>query len=524
MKPSHNALALTAVLSNTAHAVVTVAFILIGVGASAIEFNYSTEIFGPTQSLSLFVESVNLNTGEVRVNGYDARRPSIPFTWQWGDGKTNNGFFPQTHVYTNVVTNYAVQVTAHYAAGATGTVSTVIRFVAQQYTPIGLPGEFAVMAPSTNMSIVSRLPGYGISPRLGSFSNALVSNATRSAVEYVLSAGAAIQRGFVNDNCVRPGGSFQQALLCDTGLSGGMYSLWFTAPVSLGASANSLGARVEWSSFLHEMGHNITLNSPSNYHYGGKIDGNANAIFSETLAQIFQHATAYELVNHSSELGLSAELAADVRNSARASMAIVRDAYERYRSEGMNFHSWNDPATPSDETIGALMTVAFKFCEHAELAGQGYRRPLKRLMRALQQFNPDWHTRYDPAHDSVSGAAFRATLWVAAISYAFQSDFRNEFRNLNFPVTDAVYDEIQTELALLPEINGRPLLQVNAAPDLSVNLYADISSVQRIEISTNPLSGSWATVDNVFVAFSAQPWIAPRSSAPSAFYRSIDLP
>ena len=58
---------------------------------------------------------------------------------------------------------------------------------------------------------------------------------------------------------------------------------------------------IEWSSFMHEMGHNFTLNSPADYYYGGKIDGNANAIFSESLAQIFQHATAFEIINNYSD-------------------------------------------------------------------------------------------------------------------------------------------------------------------------------------------------------------------------------
>ncbi|MBC8424286.1 hypothetical protein H8E07_09205 [bacterium] len=43
------------------------------------------------------------------------------------------------------------------------------------------------------------------------------------------------------------------------------------------------------------MGHNATLNFPAVHDYGGKIDGYVNAIYSETMAQIFQYATAYEL-------------------------------------------------------------------------------------------------------------------------------------------------------------------------------------------------------------------------------------
>ena len=38
------------------------------------------------------------------------------------------------------------------------------------------------------------------------------------------------------------------------------------------------------------------------------IDGNANAIYSESMAQIFQHATGYEIVNNYDYYGLSEDL------------------------------------------------------------------------------------------------------------------------------------------------------------------------------------------------------------------------
>jgi hypothetical protein len=40
------------------------------------------------------------------------------------------------------------------------------------------------------------------------------------------------------------------------------------------------------------MGHNLSLNSPASFYFGGKTDAHANAIISEALAQIFQDVTA----------------------------------------------------------------------------------------------------------------------------------------------------------------------------------------------------------------------------------------
>src|SRR5262249_12991283 len=155
-------------------------------------------------------------------------------------------------------------------------------------------------------------------------------------------------------------------VLADPDSSGGMYSIWFSSPVAFGAGTNAFAGSLSWSSYSHEMGHNFTLNSPSNYYLGGKIDGSANAIVSEALAQIFQHSAAYELINHGAELGLSPELVADIRFSAMASMALVRSSYCDYTNSGSEFHSWNNPSTPQDETFDTFMTIAYKFFQHAE--------------------------------------------------------------------------------------------------------------------------------------------------------------
>ena len=195
------------------------------------------------------------------------------------------------------------------------------------------------------------------------------------------------------------------------------------------------------------MGHNVTLNSPASFYYGGKIDGNANAIFSESMAQIFQHATAYELINHSNSYGLSADFVLEIRSSAESAMRVVRNSFDQYVAQGAPFRSWNDPGTPSDETVGTFMAIAYKFAEHAETSTQGYRTPIKRMMELLQLFNDDWRARYDQHNDNAQADAFRSTLIVAAMSYGFSLDLRQEFRDLRFPIDDATFDEL---LAMVP--------------------------------------------------------------------------
>lgn len=176
----------------------------------------------------------------------------------------------------------------------------------------------------------------------------------------------------------------------------GMYSLWFTSPVSFGVGDYGFQGTIQWSSFIHEMGHNnFTLNTPYNYYYGGKIDGNANAIYSESMAQIIQHATAYEIINNSDYYGLSEDLTEDIKRSVISSIKIVRNAYENYLNTGKPFSSWNDPSTPEDETFDTFMTIAYKFFEHGENDGLGYKVPLKRMLTLLQTFDQNLATQYD---------------------------------------------------------------------------------------------------------------------------------
>lgn len=235
-------------------------------------------------------------------------------------------------------------------------------------------------------------------------------------------------------------GAFQQVILRAPAL-GGASSLWFASPVAVAAGDGFFGGSIGYSNMFHELAHDLTLNAPAGFRYGGKIDGNANAVYSESVAQIFQHATAYELVNNATKYGIPPDLAADIAASAEASMHVVREAYDDYVLRGKPFATWNDPATSADETFGTFMTVAYVSFRHAE-AVHNYVDPLRRTMRLLRTFDAAMLARYAPASNTSTASAFRATLLVAAVSYGFAEDLRGEFRDLGFPVDDAVYDSL----------------------------------------------------------------------------------
>jgi hypothetical protein len=441
---------------------ITAVLICLAITAAKTEaFDFKQQLFGPPSTLTVNIESIDANTGEVHVNGCDSQCPTTPFTWNWGDGsEPENGWFPMEHTYTNLTENYIITVTSHYSEEETDTAETLARFAAPQISPVNLPSDIEVTIPDSDVSLDSRMPGYYPPATLTHFDDSFFEIVPRSTIEYVLTVVAFIEKDLVDSDVANVAGGFQQVVLRDPGF-GGMYSLWFTSPVSFGAGDYAFGGTIQYSSFMHEMGHNFTLNSPADYYYGGKIDGCANAIYSESMAQIFQHTTAYEIINNAEYYGLSEELVCDIKNSAISSMQIVRNAYENYVDGGANFYSWNNPGTPEDETFGTFMTIAYKFFEQAENSGKGYRIPLKRMMKLLQQFNADLKDRYDRLHNTPAADTFRSTLMVAALSYGFSTDLRPDFEALNFPIDDATYNELITDAAELADLDNDGLITLS---------------------------------------------------------------
>ena len=307
----------------------------------------------------------DVNTGYVQINGVAMDLAAQPL-WDFGDGTVVGSWFPAEHTYASTGSNYIVKVTGYFTDGATNSTEVLVRFAPPAITPVALPDELLVTIPTDEVSLVSRVPGLGFSPSLTHFDDSFfTTNLPREAVEYLLTVAATVQWDLVNSNVFLVDGGFQQSVLRDTNF-GGMYSIWYSSPVAFGSGDYGFQGTPQYSSFFHEMGHNFTLNFPAAYIYGDKIGGNANAIYSETLAQIFQHATAYEIMNRAAEFGLPADLVFDIHQSARSSISFVRTSYEHYLSSGTNFFSWNDPATPADETFDTFMTIAYKFFAHAE--------------------------------------------------------------------------------------------------------------------------------------------------------------
>lgn len=388
---------------------------------------------------TLSIGDVHIDGPVVRVNGADSALPTTPFLFDWGDGQRTEDWFPATHEYQRIDRSYVLSVTAWYG-DRTDTVTADVRFVPARCTYKRLRTiPRRVFIPRQRAALGSTMPGYEPPPGLACFSDAELKAVPRDVIEYVLDVGHHIQMDLCNAD-VMPKAATRQVVLKQNQF-GGCGALWFADPVAFICHPGYLTGEVDFSSLLHELSHNLTLNSPAGYRFGGKTDGPMNAIVSETLANIFQHATIHIILNTEGRFGLSDELCQRLQECGIRSIGVIREAHRKYVADPSQYTTYNDPATPHDDAFNTFMTVAYVFCDLAEQRGD-YRTPLKRTMRLMQTFSPADHQRFQQRENE----PFRATFMVAALSYGFDADLRERFRKLNFPVSETIYAELLTRL------------------------------------------------------------------------------
>lgn len=425
--------------------------LLIGLMACVLSITSASGLdFSPVfngRTLSAQVQTLDGSTGVVTINGYDAGMPNQPFRFDWGDGSTTFGFFPQNHQYALPSGNPIIRVTAFYPNSTSDWVDVLVPFsaltVSTQFSHARFPVELA-SAPL----LLPGQPGFG-SQTIGAIDAQSWASVERASVQSVLIAALAIQSDLLDGWHVEFGGQFAHMVGSQSSFPGSGMSLWFTQPPSSVFGASFLGDKVPWSSILHEMGHAATLNFPRGYRFGGRIDGNANAIYSEAMAQIFQHVTAHELVVRAADFGLSPELVLDVSSDARSTLQWLKSQYDGYVANGMPFATWNDPGTPHDETLPVFSTLAYVFLHEAFLSGSGYREPTRRMAGLLSAFSPMDRVRWDPQNNTVSASVFRSTLMVAAMSFGLNRDMRGRMNALGFPVNALMHEELLVRAQLI---------------------------------------------------------------------------
>jgi len=399
------------------------------------DFSLSNEVAGIAKTLLVWSQEYDPSARTVVVGGVDWSRPGRPYTFDWGDGAQSEGEWPQKHVY-RASSNYIIHVTSHHPVLGPATNTFPLRFVPSVLKKLALPSELRVRI--LDHSIAIEEPDAAPQP-VDFFGPRFFQSLRRDDVEYVLHAAACVEYDLSNgDVFLADGSSFQQVIYRNVKVNG-MNSHWDSTPVALEAGDYAFKPPIQYSSFFHEMGHNFNLNSPAGFRYGGRANGCASSIYTETLAQIVQYATACALSNHRDLLGLDDFTVLELKVSATDHVRRLRDYHEKWVAKGMKFRSWDDSADCKEDVEGTFMTLAYKFVQQVELAGKGCRVPVKRMMNLLQCFNDDWRIRWGQLENSAGAESFRATLMVAAISYGLRKDMRNEFKEMHYPIDDQVY-------------------------------------------------------------------------------------
>jgi hypothetical protein len=92
------------------------------------------------------------------------------------------------------------------------------------------------------------------------------------------------------------------------------------------------------------------------------------------------------------------------------------------------------------------MILAWVFFDRAESLGTGYGPPLARTMALLQTFDDALEASWDQSNETPEAETFRATWMVAALSYGFEADLRDDFVALGFPIDDPLYEKLYARL------------------------------------------------------------------------------
>jgi hypothetical protein len=411
---------------------------LLCVGAESVAGSFSFKPYMEAEGTLMVRRTADIDGKTATVTGSDAARPKS-FTFEWGDGTRSEGLFPASHAYEDISRNYDVTVTAKHGE-TTETARVRVEFLPGPPMDWSYKRDAVIQIPDKDVTLGTTMPGYEIPEGVSHLTDEDLHGIPRDTLEYILEIAHRIEMDFCNYN-VTPAASDRQVVLKTTMFPGAM-ALWYTDPPSFACHPSFFQGDVGFAGLFHEMGHNITLNSPASFRFGGKTDGPMNTIVSETLATIFSHATIYQILNAKGHYGLSDDICRMIRDDSIGSIILVRDCYRRYIADTSKYATYNDPETDEDETFNTFLTVVYVFIDEAEKKAD-YRGPLKRMMRLLHTFCEEDRVAFQDKDNE----AFRATFMVAGLSYGFETDLRPRFRALGFPVSDDVYARLMHRVA-----------------------------------------------------------------------------
>jgi hypothetical protein len=177
-----------------------------------------------------------------------------------------------------------------------------------------------------------------------------------------------------------------------------------------------------WDVMAHEQGHNF-FGGTSSFYYALATP---YPFLQESLAVLSaSYAENYILENNLS-LGISARALADIIFVFNEEDSYQEGRYNNYTLAGSKFNI-SDTLTSQ--------ALDWKMIQYGKLYGfENY----KKLSKIFESENTN---KFTFQNDGVS-AEEQSTFIVAILGYSFNKDFRTDFKKLNFPINDSLYNQV----------------------------------------------------------------------------------
>ncbi len=369
-------------------------------------FTTRTETVSPPESSPSLAPELNLGNPvisglQVTING--VTMPGIRGTtiskinWDWGDGSSEDRWFPASHSYI-ADGLYVVKVTSYQSDGRQTIRSLTVRTGPQRPAP----------------SLVTRS---GTCSGFYDFPSTFFEE-SKVPIEGILKVTDAQYLGLKKmHNGISP------YSFCKIEYEPAAYGFTTSSGLKLGDPAfpGLYSGNPRWEVLAHEQGHNFFGGTSAFY----SVLAVPSPFLQESLAVAGAFYTYHDIVQNKEAYDIDdisiGSLDFDFANGRMYQQAM----FNKYIQEGKNFD------------MGQVLTsqaLDFKMITYGETYGW---QNFQRLARA---FENDLSGRFNFQRDGVSPNE-RSTYVVAALTVAFGKDLRQEFRDLNFPIDDELFEE-----------------------------------------------------------------------------------
>ena len=369
-------------------------------------FTTRTETGSPTESSpslppELAVGNPMINGLQVTINGVTlpgTRGATISrINWDWGDGSSEDHWFPASHSYRTDGL-YTVMVTSYQSDGQ----STIKSLTVQ-----------------TN----SQKPSGALVTRSGTYSGfydfpLTFFEESRVPIESMLKVTDAQYLSLKKmHNGISPYG------FCKIEYEPAAYGFTTPSGLKLGDPAfpGLYSGNPRWEVLAHEQGHNFFGGTSAFY----SVLAVPSPFLQESLAVASAFYTYHDIVQNKNTYGIDDISISSLNFDFTNGRMYQQTMFNKYIQEGKNFDA---------SQVLTSQALDFKMITYGETYGW---QNFQRLARA---FENDMSSRVTFQRDGVSPTE-RSTYVIAALSVAFGKDFRQEFRDLNFPIDDVLFGE-----------------------------------------------------------------------------------